>query len=86
MSIPVISPSHNLDEIICHPYFLSPGRHVTEDIPELLQQAKDSLQIQIPMVTTQPIGANTQLMIGAIHALVQEHSNILQTNPNQQQS
>ena len=25
--------------IICHPYFLSKGRHVSEDIPELVAQA-----------------------------------------------
>mmetsp|Transcript_14491 Transcript_14491/g.35044 ORF Transcript_14491/g.35044 Transcript_14491/m.35044 type:complete len:313 (+) Transcript_14491:89-1027(+) len=67
-----------VDEIICHPYFLSPGRHVTEDIPELLEQAKKELKIDnIPMVCTKPIGANTQLMIGAIHALVQENSSVL---------
>lgn len=72
------------DEIICHPYFLSPGRHVTEDIPQLLEEAKNELKITIPMVSTQPIGANTQLMIGAIHALVQENSSILQ-NQNQNQ-
>lgn len=26
-------------EIICHPYFLSKGRHVQEDIPTLLSEA-----------------------------------------------
>lgn len=25
--------------IVCHPFFLSPGRHVTEDIPALMQEA-----------------------------------------------
>ncbi|CAJ1937908.1 unnamed protein product [Cylindrotheca closterium] len=73
-----------VDEIICHPYFLSPGRHVTEDIPELLEQAKNELKIDnIRMVCTKPIGANTQLMIGAIHALVQENSSILQSQGQQ---
>ncbi|KAL3941266.1 MAG: hypothetical protein SGBAC_004356 [Bacillariaceae sp.] len=73
-----------VDEIVCHPYFLSPGRHVTEDIPELLEAAKNELKIDIPIVCTKPVGANTQLMIGAIHALVQENSSILR-NQNQQQ-
>lgn len=28
-----------VDKIICHPYFLSPGRHVAEDVPELIHGA-----------------------------------------------
>ena len=28
-------------KIICHPYFLSRGRHVMEDIPELVAQAAE---------------------------------------------
>jgi len=28
-----------VDKIICHPYFLSPGRHVAEDVPELIYGA-----------------------------------------------
>ena len=30
--------------IICVPYFLSPGRHATEDVPELIHQARDILR------------------------------------------
>lgn len=67
-----------VDEIICHPYFLSPGRHVTEDIPTIVNKAIDDLQIKVPVITTEPIGSNTQLMIGAIHSLVRENSNLLQ--------
>jgi sirohydrochlorin ferrochelatase len=58
------------DEIICHPYFLSPGRHVVEDIPQIIQEAITSLQIEIPVITIDPLGSNTQLMLGAIHSLV----------------
>ena len=36
------------DEIICHPYFLSPGRHVREDIPRIVNEAVSSLEIEIP--------------------------------------
>jgi hypothetical protein len=67
-----------VDEIVCHPYFLSPGRHVTEDIPEIVSQAIADLSIQIPVITTDPVGSNTQLMIGAIHSLVRENSKVLQ--------
>ena len=70
------------DEIICHPYFLSPGRHVREDIPEIIEEAIASLQIEIPVITTDPLGSNTQLMLGAIHSLVRENSQVLkQKNP-----
>jgi len=61
-------------EIICHPYFLSPGRHVVEDIPEILRTAISDLKIQIPITTTNPVGSNTDLMIHAIHALVEQSS------------
>ena len=68
---------HGVDEIVCHPYFLSPGRHVMEDIPEIVSQAISDLSIDIPVVTTDPVGSNTQLMIGAIHSLVRENSQAL---------
>ena len=29
------------EEVIVHPYFLGPGRHVTTDIPALVKQAAD---------------------------------------------
>jgi CbiX len=71
--------SQNVEEIICHPYFLSPGRHVTKDIPAILEQAKIDLSIpsSLPVTTTEPVGSNTLLMMGAIHALVKEHSQVL---------
>ena len=56
---------------------MSPGRHVKEDIPQLVEEAITSLNIQIPVITTDPVGSNTQLMIGAIHSLVRENSDIL---------
>jgi sirohydrochlorin ferrochelatase len=61
-----------IDEIVCHPYFLSPGRHVLEDIPKLVADAIATLKIQIPIVTTDPLGSNTQLMIGIMHSMVQQ--------------
>lgn len=59
-----------VDGIICHPYFLSPGRHVQEDIPRLVKEAIHDLDVKIPVVTTDPVGANTDLMIKAIHGMV----------------
>ena len=60
-----------VDEIVCHPYFLSPGRHVKQDIPAIVQDAIESLDISIPVVTTEPVGSETDIMIRAIHASVQ---------------
>jgi hypothetical protein len=66
--------SQGVDEIVCHPYFLSPGRHVKEDIPEIIQAAMESLDIKIPVVTTDPVGAETDVMIRAIHSAIQKTS------------
>jgi CbiX len=72
------SGQQQVDEIICHPYFLSPGRHATQDIPQIIQSAKDQLEISIPVITTSPVGAMTDLMITAIHSVVTQSSNLLQ--------
>jgi hypothetical protein len=69
-----------VDEIICHPYFLSPGRHVVEDIPEIIKNAIEELKIEIPLTTTDPVGSNTEVMIGAIHGLVQKSSTLMPRN------
>jgi hypothetical protein len=71
-----------VDEIVCHPYFLSPGRHVVEDIPEILKNAIETLQIDIPITTTDPVGSNTDVMIGAIHGLVQKSATSMPRNNN----
>ena len=67
-----------VEEIICHPFFLSPGRHVTQDIPQLVQESIDSLSVSIPVRTTEPVGSKTNAMLRAIHALVQETSQLYQ--------
>jgi CbiX len=67
----------NVQEIICHPYFLSPGRHVVEDIPLLVANAIKALSISIPVKTTRPIGSETTIMIQAMNALVAETSEYL---------
>jgi hypothetical protein len=66
-----------VDEIVCHPYFLSPGRHVVEDIPGIVSNAIETLKIDIPITTTAPVGSSTDVMIGAIHSLVKESSSVL---------
>lgn len=42
------------DHIICHPFFLSKGRHVKEDIPSLMASAAE--QYSITYNITEPLG------------------------------
>ena len=77
-----------VDEIVCHPFFLSPkGRHVSEDIPRIVGQVVEELDIDIPILTTDPIGMNMDVMINAIHAMVKDTSTLLNesSQPKKQQ-
>lgn len=66
-----------VDEVVCHPYFLSAqGRHVSEDIPEIISGAIDALKIDIPVVITPPVGSQTDIMIAAIQSLVKQFSRV----------
>jgi sirohydrochlorin ferrochelatase len=71
---------HNVDEIVCHPYFLSPGCHVMEDIPSLVAAAVQELGIAVPVRISPPVGSRTRLMMEAIHSLVQEASDLLESD------
>lgn len=66
----------NVDEILCQPYFLSPGRHVREDIPRLVQEAIDDLRLSIPCRITPHVGSVTDGMVEAIHSLVTQEIEI----------
>jgi len=65
-------------KIVCHPYFLSPGRHVTEDIPELIEEATKDVNegeendTQIEVITTKPVGSNLDRMVGLISNMVDQ--------------
>jgi CbiX len=68
----------NVQEIICHPYFLSPGRHVTQDIPALIASADQELNLSgsgIALIVTDPTGASTEAMLAVIDAVVRSSSN-----------
>jgi sirohydrochlorin ferrochelatase len=43
--------------VVCHPFFLSPGRHVIEDIPAILEEAARRFP-DVPYVLTAPLGAS----------------------------
>ena len=46
--------------VVVHPYFLSPGRHSTTDIPRLVAHAARQYQ-QIPFHVTQPLGLDEKI-------------------------
>lgn len=59
--------------IVCHPYFLSPGRHSTEDVPELISDAELKLQRpDIKIITTEPIGSRVDVLVNAIGDIVED--------------
>lgn len=47
--------------IICHPYFLSSGMHVTKDIPEIIDEARGSYP-DVEIVYTEPLGVHDKLV------------------------
>ena len=46
--------------LIIHPFFLSPGRHVLEDIPELVKQASEAFDV--PYTITDPLGVHGSIL------------------------
>lgn len=67
--------NQKVDRVVCHPYFLSPGRHATEDVPQLIKEAIHELGEDakgVDVVTTNPIGANMDVMVGAIGSVIDQ--------------
>lgn len=65
----------NVEKVICHPYFLSPGKHAIKDVPFLLSEAKKNVinTMDVPIVSTDPLGLHIDLMINVIDKTVQRH-------------
>ena len=73
--------------VVCHPYFLSPGRHVTEDIPQLISEAMESIaRPEVPIITTDPLGSNLDVMVNAIGTLVDDSARKMGGGAAQQQA
>lgn len=72
--------SEGITKIVCHPYFLSPGRHVLEDIPQIIEEAKESVKKQmgddavedLEVILTDPVGSKLDLMVGLIGNIIDE--------------
>ena len=66
--------------IVCVPYFLSPGRHATKDVPNLIKEAKSVLNEEgimnlnagekIEIIVSDALGTHTESMLGAVDKLV----------------
>ena len=67
-------------EIVCVPYFLSPGKHSTVDVPNLIAEARKLLDEEgllqdddsgsINIVTSQALGTQLEYMLGGVNELV----------------
>ena len=53
--------------IVCHPFFLSQGRHVREDVPALLDEAAS--RHNIPYSLTPPLG-EAPALLDLVHDVV----------------
>ena len=49
------------DFVVCHPFFLGPGRHVEEDIPELLEAA-NAKHPEVKLLLTDPLGSHPAIL------------------------
>jgi sirohydrochlorin ferrochelatase len=81
----VPSYTHNIifttDRIVCFPFFLSPGKHAMEDVPQLVEEARVAikndpflahLSDRIDIVLTQPLGSNTSILIDAMSRIIDD--------------
>ena len=53
--------SKGATEIVVHPYFLAPGRHSTQDIPNMVIQAAKNYP-EISYVVTDPLGVHEKIL------------------------
>ena len=69
---------HSIARIVCHPFFLSPGKHALEDVPRLIEEATRSIHMdgsiphRVDIVTTDPLGSSIRVMINAIGDIVED--------------
>ena len=62
-------------KVVCIPYFLSRGRHITIDVPNLIEDAKDILEEEglldeVEIVLSKHLGSNVNAMLDVVDDLV----------------
>jgi len=76
-----IITNDKVTEIVCVPYFLSPGKHSTVDVPNLIAEAKQVLGQEgllqhddeygpINILSSQALGTQLEFMLGGVDELV----------------
>eukprot|EP00559_Dactyliosolen_fragilissimus_P009278 CAMPEP_0184855668 /NCGR_PEP_ID=MMETSP0580-20130426/833_1 /TAXON_ID=1118495 /ORGANISM="Dactyliosolen fragilissimus" /LENGTH=377 /DNA_ID=CAMNT_0027350233 /DNA_START=112 /DNA_END=1245 /DNA_ORIENTATION=- len=68
---------HNVTKIVCHPYFLSPGRHAIKDVPNLIEEAKEELGLlnenhHVEVLVTEAVGSKLDVMADIVGQMVAE--------------
>ena len=65
-----------VDKVVCVPYFLSPGRHATEDVPELIKEARGVLEEEgmgsVDVMMSNALGTHLEGMLGVVDVLVEQ--------------
>ncbi|KAK1744558.1 sirohydrochlorin ferrochelatase [Skeletonema marinoi] len=75
-----IITNDKVTEIVCVPYFLSPGKHSTVDVPNLIAEAKQVLGEEgllqhdeygpVNILSSQALGTQLEFMLGGVDELV----------------
>ena len=58
----------NPERVIVHPYFLSPGVHVTRDIPEIIDEARAACT-GVEFIITEPLGVSAGIVRAAMERI-----------------
>lgn len=61
--------SRGAEHVVVHPFFLSQGRHVQDDIPQLVQEAAH-LYPHVPFTITPPLGSMQKELVELIDLTV----------------
>ena len=71
---------HKVTKVVCVPYFLSPGKHATIDVPNLISDAIQVLEEEgllkydggvIEITSSKALGSNVESMLGVVDVLVE---------------
>jgi sirohydrochlorin ferrochelatase len=83
-SLRSIFASDQVTKVVCVPYFLSPGRHATEDVPNLIDEARrilvdegvipssiDETSMDCSILVSDALGTQLECMLRGLDILVE---------------